>query len=196
MTIVLSFWGMKTAGSTHNRKSGRSRLPQYEMSASGGNDIHPAALKIDSRTERPAPEAAGCRPRQPQAALLAPRASSLGAPLSLSLDFALLSTTFDIRGGTRVGTKTDRAGLQGDRATLKSPGVAAPPGCPRLPLPRDWPCSLLRLAWSNRPCALPEKLGTRCAPSVPASPLQPDSIWRAGTSTSYRTASILSCQLI
>lgn len=41
--------GHKKAGSAHNRKSSRSRFPEYEMSASGGNDIHPEALKIDAK---------------------------------------------------------------------------------------------------------------------------------------------------
>ena len=48
MIIVLSFWGMKKAGSAHKRKSSGSRFPEYEMSAPGGNDIHPEALKIDA----------------------------------------------------------------------------------------------------------------------------------------------------
>lgn len=43
--------GHEKAGSTHNRKSNRSRFPAYEMSASGGNDIHPEALKIDAKTQ-------------------------------------------------------------------------------------------------------------------------------------------------
>lgn len=52
MIIVLSFWGIKKkSGSTHNRKSGRSRFPEYEMSASSGNDIHPETLKIAVKTE-------------------------------------------------------------------------------------------------------------------------------------------------
>lgn len=40
--------GHEIVGSTHNRKSSRSRFPEYEMSASNGNDIHPEALKIDA----------------------------------------------------------------------------------------------------------------------------------------------------
>lgn len=51
MIIVLSFWGIKKSGPTHNRKSGRSRFPEYEMSASGSNDIHPEMLKIVTKTE-------------------------------------------------------------------------------------------------------------------------------------------------
>lgn len=51
MIIVLSFWGIKKSGSTHNRKSGRSGFPEYEMSASGGADIHPQTLKIAMKTE-------------------------------------------------------------------------------------------------------------------------------------------------
>lgn len=41
----------KKSGSTHNWKSGRSRFPEYEMSASSGNDIHPETLKIAVKTE-------------------------------------------------------------------------------------------------------------------------------------------------
>ena len=51
MIIVLSFWGMKKQVQFTTGKSSRSGFPEYEMSASGGNDIHPEALKIDSKTE-------------------------------------------------------------------------------------------------------------------------------------------------
>jgi hypothetical protein len=49
--------GHEKAGSTHSRKGSRSRFPEDEMSASGSNDIHPEALKIDAQAQPPTAEA-------------------------------------------------------------------------------------------------------------------------------------------